>query len=200
MKLLFLGLAFVFTGLGLQAQVVQKGTLLIDGYFGFPNLYKSILKSDYADGSGVSNVKVGGLGPIGGRIEYLIADKVGIGVDVNYTSTSVTFTEFSSSANTIYNYEIARSVFRFMPRFSFHFGNSESFDGYAGVGSGYRNAKWTFDSNDPFYSGESISGIIPVAFRAFVGGRYFFSDLLGLHMEFGLGGGALIQGGLSVKL
>jgi opacity protein-like surface antigen len=187
-----------FWALGMQAQVVQKGTVLIDGYLGFPNLYKTVLQNNYGEGG--NNLKVGGIGPLGGRIEYLIADKIGVGLDLNYSSASLTYTELNSVNGTLYDYKIGRSIFRAMPRFNFHFGNSDSFDGYAGVGSGYRSVNWTFESNDPFYNDESIGGLIPVAFRIFVGGRYFFTDLLGIHMEFGLGGGALMQGGLSLKL
>ncbi|MFT7158553.1 MAG: hypothetical protein ACI8Q1_003586, partial [Parvicella sp.] len=33
----------------------------------------------------------------------------------------------------------------------------------------------------------------------FLGGRYFFTDNIGMNLEFGVGGGALIQGGLALK-
>lgn len=183
-----------------NAQVVEQGTILIDAYYGFPNLYKTALKTSYANGSGVNNIKVGGIGPVGGKFEYLIADKVGIGLDFNYTNTFVSYSEYDSFDDMIYNYEVSRSVLRIFPRFNYHFGNSDSFDGYAGVGAGFRNASWAFESNDPSFNNQSIDGLVPVAFRLFVGGRYFFTDNLGLNMEFGLGGGALIQGGISFKI
>lgn len=186
-----------------NAQVVEEGTILIDAYYGFPNLYTTTIKQAYASSGGASNVKVGGIGPVGGKIEYLIADKVGLGLDVNYTNTYVAYDEMStdtaSGITNNYNYEVSRSVLRIFPRFNFHFGNSDKFDGYAGVGAGYRVATWSFESNDPDFGDQSVEGFLPVSFRAFVGGRYFFTDNIGLNFEIGAGGGALLQGGLSAK-
>lgn len=197
-KLFTISVVFFFGGLSASAQAVEQGTILIDAYYGFPNLFTTALKSSYAQSGSSENVKVGGIGPVGGKVEYLISDKFGISLDVNYTNTYVSYDEVSSSV--IYNYKVSRSVLRAFPRFNFHFGNSDSFDGFAGVGAGYRTANWEFESTDPNYGDQSIETFIPVSFRIFVGGRYFFTDNLGLNMEFGLGGGALIQGGLSFKI
>ncbi|CAG5083361.1 hypothetical protein [Parvicella tangerina] len=204
-KTIFAAVAIAFAAVSTsQAQVVEEGTILVDAYYGFPNLYTTTIKQAYASSSGSSNVKVGGIGPVGGKIEYLLADRIGLGLDVNYTNTFVSYDEMgvdSTSGNTTnYNYEVSRSVLRIFPRINFHFGNSDVFDGYAGVGAGYRMASWKFESNDPDFGDQSVDGLIPVSFRAFVGGRYFFTDALGLNFEIGLGGGALLQGGLSLKL
>ncbi len=198
-------LAIAFAGVSTaNAQVVEEGTVLIDAYYGFPNLYTTTIKQAYASSGGASNVKVGGIGPVGGKFEYLLADRIGLGLDVNYTNTYVSYDEMSTDTTTgsatNYNYEVSRSVLRIFPRINFHFGNSDSFDGYAGVGAGYRVAKWAFESNDPDFGDETIEGLIPVSFRAFVGARYFFTDNIGLNFEIGLGGGALLQGGLSFKI
>ncbi|MFT5600664.1 MAG: hypothetical protein ACI9N1_000900 [Flavobacteriales bacterium] len=203
-KLLLISLSFLTFGFtqNSYAQATEEGNVLIDVYYGFPNLYSATLKSAYANSGTTTDVKIGSLGPVGAKVEYMVSDKVGMGVDFNYTSTSVSYTEEGYDAMnnlTTYDYKVSRNVLRIFPRFNFHFGSGDSFDGYAGLGAGWRNSSWKFESTDPDYISDEIDGLLPVSFRLFLGGRYFFTDNIGMNLEFGVGGGALIQGGLALK-
>jgi hypothetical protein len=53
---------------------------------------------------------------------------------------------------------------------------------------------------DPFYEDDvKVKNLYPVAFRFALGGHYFFTDNVGIGMELGIGGGAIINGGLAFK-
>lgn len=187
---------FGTTQTNLNAQVVEEGTAIFDVYYGFPNLYTAVLKSAYSNEPSVS---VSGSGPIGVRGEYMLTDKIGFGLDINYTNTIAKWTDIVNS--TSYNYEVSVPRFRAMGKFNFHFAQSDVFDAYTAVGAGYSSWKVNVTTNDPTYVDDtSLSTPIPIAFRLALGGRYFVTDNIGLGLEFGLGGGALIHGGLAIKL
>ena len=181
-----------------NAQVFETGDVQVEAYYGFPNLYTAVLKSAYANDPSVGNVNIGGIGPIGFRGEYMVTDKIGMGIDVNYTNTYVQWTDGVSG--TVYNYEITVPRFRAMGKFNFHFTDSDVFDAYGSVGAGYSSFKYKLVTNDPSYTITEQTSLIPVSFRLAVGGRYFFTDNIGANLEFGLGGGAIIHMGLSYKL
>jgi outer membrane protein W len=199
-----LSVFFLFSALSLNnasAQVVEEGTVIFDVYYGFPNLYTSILKAEYINndvGSDYQNVDIGGIGPLGLRVEYLITDKIGFGLDMNYTNTSVTWDE--SFSGETYNYEVNVPRLRVMGKFNFHFAKSDKFDAYTAFGAGYGSFKLVTETNDPNYVFSDISNPIPVSIRFSLGARYFFTDNLGVNLEFGLLGGALINAGLSFKI
>lgn len=193
----------IFCSLSIFSQGVKKGNFIIDGYYGFPNLFTAILKTTYQNtGTTVEpqyDFKIGGLGPVGGRFEYLVSDKMGIGLDGNYTNTYASW-RGDAGGGTTYNYKVSFPRFRIMPRFNFHFvKNAEKIDGYFAVAAGYGSWSAKFETNDPDYEFAKINSLIPIAFRTAVGMRFFFIDNLGINMEIGLGGGPILAGGLSAK-
>ncbi|MGZ3865821.1 MAG: hypothetical protein ACXVNR_05160, partial [Bacteroidia bacterium] len=110
MKKAIILLAFVFsqsTFLNAQSSssgegCIKQGTMIIDAYYGFPNLYASTLKRVYSAYSGIS---VSSFGPVGGKFEYLITDKFGVGVDCNYSTLKVTFTDnYTNSSGNVTAY------------------------------------------------------------------------------------------------
>ena len=78
-KILLVFALFAGTTFSASAQV-QQGSILIDTYYGFPNLYKSIFESAVSTAS-ATNVNAGGIGPLGLRAEYVASDKFGVGID-----------------------------------------------------------------------------------------------------------------------
>jgi opacity protein-like surface antigen len=179
-----------------RAQAVSEGNIIIDAYYGWPNLFTSVLKTAYTQGQ--TNVKVTGLGPFGARAEYMVADRIGVGIDFNMAQSGLKWAEDYGQGT--YEYEVNYNRLRAMFRFNYHFSNSDKFDAYAGLGAGYSNTSWTVKTNDPDFETASIGGLIPVAVRICAGGRYFFNDFIGINAEIGFGGGPLLAGGVSVKL
>jgi hypothetical protein len=184
--------------------ILQKGNIIVDAYYGFPNLWTTILRAGYLDGNQISSSS-GSFGPCGANVEYMISKKIGVGLEVNYSTSWVQWTE----ADAIYdpntgnddingNYKVQIPRLGIMPRFYYHFINHKHYDMYCSAGLGYRSTTFNFTTNDPNWDEPKIT-IIPVGYRIAVGGRYFFMSNLGLNWEFGIGG-ALVLAGLSVRI
>jgi len=177
-----------------NAQAVEEGNVLIDVYGGGPNLYKAVLKTAYLNSQSEEVVKFGGLPLLGVRVGYMVSDRISIGIDANYTTTSIAYKDGQ------YDYQVSSARLKAMARFEFHFGNSSNFDFYMPVGAGIKNSKFSLTSNDPNYKEAKLKGIlIPISFKIGIGGRYYFNDMIGIGLELGLGGGSLLQGGLALK-
>lgn len=194
-----------------NAQCVEKGTVAIDAYYGFPNLLTTAIKSAYANDGTYDNYRVSGFGPAGVRGEYFINDHIAFGVDVNYSATNIEWSEQQTAGYepitgapiyTTYDYKVSVPRLRALAKFNAHFGTSDHFDWYAGAGIGYNHTTINFTTNDPSYTDDEALGktfLIPIAARIDFGGRYYFAQNIGVGFEVGLGGGPLASLGLSVK-
>lgn len=182
-----------------SAQAVEEGNVIIDMYYGFPNLYTEVFKSAYANSGTEEDLQIGGIGPLGIRGEYMLADKIGLGIDVGFNNSKVTYTEFDSFDNKSYDYEFKTQKIGAMITFNYHFLDHDALDFYGMVGAGYGNRSFSFTSTDPNYTEASVTSLIPVAMRIGVGLRYFFTDNIGINLAIGLGQGGLANGGLSFK-
>jgi hypothetical protein len=181
-----------------QAQVYEKGKVVIDAYYGFPNLvtgyYKTLINASNAAG-GNTGITATSIGPLGARVEYLLSDKVGFGVDFSYANTTLKYTN-------VYNYQVSIPRWRVVPRINLHLGQSTKLDPYFAFGLGYDSWGVVGKTNDPNYVNYSVKQIlpiyVPVVIMAKFGMRYFITDNLGLGFELGLGG-PLATGGVTVK-
>lgn len=203
---LFVGVSTMFST-DVNAQAVEEGNVLIDAYYGFPDLYKSTFKTAYANSGTAVDIKIGGIGPVGGRFEYLLTDKVGLGLDVVYNSAKLTWQDTGSEYNEttgnydtkVYTYEASTAKVGAIVTFNFHFVDNDKLDLAGVLGAGYSNRNFKYTSTDPDYTGGSVSGLIPVGFKLGAVMRYFFTDNVGLNLGISLGQGGLLNGGLSVK-
>ncbi|MEZ5013138.1 MAG: outer membrane beta-barrel protein [Chitinophagales bacterium] len=178
---LSVGLLTVHTA---KAQAFEEGNSYISVGYGFPNLLGSIFKAyeEYNDYHASST------GPIYGKYEYAINDHIGVGALVNYSSTKVTYQYDSFDDNgdpAVYGYEVKWSSFSILGRVNWHFGESDKFDPYFGVGMGYRSSSYTVTSDDPYLDNWEIGTLIPFGMEITVGGRYFFTDAIGVYAELG---------------
>ncbi len=203
---LFVGMTAMYSS-NVNAQAVEEGSVVIDAYYGFPDLYKATFKTAYANSGSEIDLKIGGIGPVGGRFEYLLSDKVGLGLDVVYNSASLSWREVSSVYNPVttnydpvtYDYKASTSKIGALVTFNFHFVDNDNLDVAGVLGAGYSNRSFKYESSDPNYTGGSVSGLIPVGFKLGAIMRYFFTDNIGMNVGIGFGQGGLINGGLSVK-
>ncbi|MEO0311240.1 MAG: hypothetical protein RIQ89_897 [Bacteroidota bacterium] len=194
--------SFFFT-LDAAAAVIKEGDIMFTAQYGFPNLWGTLIKNNYSDDDFNIDLQVKSIGPIGGQFEFMVTDKIGLGLKVNYSNTNVVYKNDVTNSNgqiTRYNYELDFPRIRFMPRFGFHFGNSEKFDAYFGVAGGPAQGKLKFISNDPNYTGNTSINLLPVAFRLDVGGNYFINEVVGINFELGIGGGPLMNAGVVFKI
>jgi hypothetical protein len=198
-SLLFCGAMF-FTLFNLDAQTqVAKGNFIIDPYIGIPNWGNAILYNQY-DGelAYVENYKVnGGLLSYGGRLEYLLADKLGIGADINYELSGYNY-DYQESVNS-YNVDYKAKKLRAMLRFNYHFVQNERIDVYTGFAGGYKYVNRSFTSQNPDDPNRESGAIIPVAVRISIGTRIYITNNIGGMLELGAFGGSLLQFGVSAK-
>lgn len=178
-----------------KAQVVEEGNVIIDAYYGWPNLWTSVLKDIVRPND--NSASVGTFGPVGGRVEYMLSDKIGLGMDVHSATSSVSWDSTWTGGS--YTYKVSVNRLRVCPRIHIHFSQNENLDFYGGFGIGYRNSNVKVSTTDPNYGEESVSvTLVPVTWRAAIGLRYFFTENIGAGLEMGLGG-VLATGGLTIK-
>jgi hypothetical protein len=217
-KILCIAIAFISLNAKAQSKksssgvsAVKKGNVIIDGYYGFPNLYKTLYKALFNEanknGDLGTNVKVIGIGPVGGNAQYLIEDKIGLLLDVNYMDFGVRWEDNFTGNNTnkSYFYDIKVSLIRAMVGGEYHFGASEKLDAFAGAKIGVTIGGVKFKTDDPAftitnYAFGSYKRGVGVASRLYAGIRYFPIKPIGLFLEGGIMGGGIVRGGISIKI
>lgn len=182
----------------------QTGRVLIDGYFGFPNLWSSAVKKAVELDFSPDGLSSSSAGPFGGRVEYMFTDHMSAGIDFTYASTSLSFTttgEDLEGNQATYSYAASLNRPRVLARFSYHLGDIDKFDPYFTVGLGYKGARLKIETDDPIFNEQdfTIPFNLPVAFRLGFGMRYMVTDYFGFSGEIGAGG-PLITGGVSFRL
>lgn len=179
-----------------KSQTLEQGNSVVDAYYGYGILTKATVLAITNN----STVKVSSKGPIGMKYEYLVHNNISVGVDGNYSQNQISWTDTDSVIlSTSNTYDVTRTIVRFMPRISGHFYPGDNIDLIVGVSLGYRYVKYKIETTDPLFTKASLPGTNPVAFRMSVGGRYFINKFVGLNVEFGLGGGSIICGGISFR-
>lgn len=181
-----------------NAQAIEEGNVIIDAYYGFPNLYSTIFKAAY-ESSNSTGLTLGSQGPLGIRAEYLITDKVGFGIDLGMSSSSISYSEADINTNIIYDYKFSTRKIGAIFTFNYHFVENDKLDAYFVVGGGYGNRNFKFTSTDPNYIEESVESLIPISYKIGVGMRYFFTENIGANLALGLGQGGLVNVGVSAK-
>ena len=190
------------------AQANTQGSVIIDPYYGFPNFGASFSKN--FETAGNSDLKVKGLGPLGLRAEYMLADKIGVGVDVIFNNYDLTYRSTDSLYNgatdtwttTVNENEYKMNRLRIQARFNYHFEvNNPNLDAYLGIGAGSNNRFRKAYENGVEVTDDADLGnltLLPVSFRFCTGLRYYFTENIGMNAEIGLGG-PLISAGLSLR-
>ena len=136
----------------------------------------------------------------GGKFEYLVSEKIGIGVEGNFVKTGYQYGEVGNQ------YSYIRTKLRVNFILNYHIVQNDNFDLYLGWGAGYKNTvrTWSSDSGDQ----EELDALnlalsalkIPVSIKFIsCGGRYFFTENLGMNFEVALGGGQLGKIGITGK-
>jgi len=211
-KITIIAFAVLFFGTSsVQAQAIEKGKVLIDVYGGVGTIFNSLFRSAY---QGVdSDSKLSALDAIGGRVEYLVGDKFGVGLDATYsrikivdpyTSTINTYDQngmFTGTTTTSYEQTYSSKKIGVMISMNYHFLDNDKIDAYTNLGVGYKNRSYGYESTDPTATNTNlrVGTLIPLAMRAGVGMRYFFTDNIGLNLNVGLGQGGWVNGGISAK-
>ncbi|MBN4072743.1 hypothetical protein JYT74_01755 [Crocinitomix catalasitica] len=207
----------LFLGVGSAQAQLDKGTMIFDPYYGFPNFGKTIaiftknalkpiIEREIPDVAEEVEIGITGFGPLGGRFEYMVHPRIGLGLDFIYNSTTANFAVDSLSEDgTLFdkfdvNYKMTRLRFHF--RANFHYLNKKHIDMYVGLGAGYNNRIHRIQTNfiDFLDISKSFSFAYPWSGRFTLWGmRVYPHPNVGINMEIGFGG-PLLSAGLSVRL
>ena len=189
----FLIISLIF-GVGMISDKVnaqtEKGNIVLETYYGYTYEYSYFKALDYDISSKYSN-----FGPLSLRGEFLLSNRIGVGIDMNYRR--FIFTGEYTDGTEIYSDRYKNVRIRLMARMNIHFLRSENIDFYSGIGIGYNIVSIDFSTTNP--SSNPDFTYKPMAFRLSLGFRYFFDDNWGVGTEIGIGGGSLANIGICYK-
>lgn len=175
--------AIIINSYSSKAQSLEPGQITFSAGYGFPSLARTAF--NFVDG--VSNVETHLYGPMYGKFEYAITDKIGFGVNMAYTYGIGSYETSNDELDSIiYNTDVTYKAYSILGRLNFHFGNGGMVDPYAGIGLGYRNNNYAYKSDDPAVDGNDINGLIHFGVDLTLGTRIYFSDNFGIYGEIGL--------------
>jgi opacity protein-like surface antigen len=188
-----------------SAQVFEEGAAIVSLGYGIPNLAKTLFKLGTL---GESDNTAKGIGPIHGKFEYGITDKLGIGAVVNFSNASLEnpYTGFDNGKEVEYLEKNSLTSFNILLRLNWHFVDHDKVDFYYGFGVGYNRFKWGYENNDPDVDVDAevdalneLTNLLPIGFESTLGLRYLFTDNLGAYLEVGYSK-SLLQFGVCYKL
>ena len=194
--LLGLGVVALLSTTAVQAQN-EKGQMAISVGAG-----QSLLGSLYS-ANDVQNVNVTPV--INGMFDFAVSDVVSMGLGLSYQSISSELDWFylDPATNTFIDETVKETMTKLNigVRCNFHYARGiDGLDMFSGFRIGYTNWGFKSSSADPNYVG-AISINMPFAIQIVpVAIRYYFTDMIGIHLETGLIGPYMIAGGISLKM
>lgn len=211
----------------LNSQSLSKNTVVLNANIGTPHLFKGIVKvaanSDAFkknfDGTlEVSNIK--GLNPISVKAEYAFTKYFTLGLSSAFWSIKFDVYDYYNVQNQnqgsflkdsldTYSFKISSNSYGIRPNIHIPF-KSSSDDLYVGLGLGFTKNKLAigFTSTDAgrivksFGKDLELDLSLPggLYFAPTIGYRHYFGNFIGLNIELGYEKGAIIQGGLAVRI
>lgn len=205
-----------------------KGKFIIEPYVGVMSpswLQNNLLVNKQDDSlSGTSYRSTGIPIVLGLKAEYMLTNKIGLGLDMNYQENGIdyiTTQNFVDGGGNVVQEQVTyvwnEQKLRIMARFQAHFGNSDKIDWYGGAAVGVgivlnrKDASYTqhkpLPGDYPFilspvklvdFGMKNIG--FPLAVRGYIGARFMLSDNFGILTEVGLFSGALLNVGATIRL
>jgi len=191
---------------------LHKGNIVVSAGYGFPSIIRVYLKNK----TDRNQLSVKGQGPFLLKVEYLISNKISVGINAAYNRTQLSWMDGGYDpaihGNRPYEYGIKATEFSSTIRGNYHFKSTEKFDWYAGIGLGYAKIKLQTYTLAP-YNQFSVrySFPRPYTFDLTAGSRFAATRHIGLFAELGIGKAwllfnkyfvpeAVIQGGVIIRL
>jgi hypothetical protein len=197
-------------------EIDRTGNVIIDLAIGVPNAGSALLTSgSMFDFYNVNDITKNTSLPVqlGGRFEYMLNNKIGMGLEGNYEKAGWERTykgggSYNPSTglygDTITSFTQTKT--RFLVRFAFHPVQTKRVDMFLGAGLGMTLRKYEHQENKPdtwdsfFFPIYLVSeGAQPLAARFFFGTRILMTENIGMLVEVGLGSGSILDLGLSVR-
>ena len=173
---------------------VKKGNKIIDAFYGvtFNNYGASTLNNYWPRPNNITNKYC-----IGGALEYLVNDKIGIGAEITYRLLNRTGYDYRSDSSyynpEIFKMDIKYEKLRTFAKINVHFYKTNKVDFYSNFGLGLVFERIDFNQkppsiNYPNYYQYSNDNRTTFGIKAGLGLRAYLSDVVGIHAELSIGG------------
>lgn len=213
MKQFILSLSILVLGVSsLTAQIASKGSSFLSLGYGFPSATQLLgSRSPYlptAQGAqATGDFKFRGFGPIHVRYEYMLGNRVGLGLSINaefgHFNLNSTFLDANNALKTSNN-KFQFNSFNTLGRFNFHFlKNSKYLDLYWSSGIGFGKSKCSWIENPDINASDPIEQKGIKEFEDYVNGAFPGLDMehvLGLRWAMSPNAGLYIEAGKSKSI
>lgn len=196
----------------LNGPAARKGDILVTAGYGTPSIIRLFLKLKI----GREDKGVAGYGPIIFKTEYMITNRIGVGLNAGYNYSRVYWMDDgydpAIKGNRPYEYGVKASELSASLRCNYHFKFFKRIDTYAGIGAGYGLLNFKYYTLAPLNKFDyGIDFPRPYKIEMTCGARYHLARRVGFYTEIGLGNmwfllnsyfvpESLIQSGISVRL
>jgi opacity protein-like surface antigen len=177
-----------------EGAAYSKGSSTLSAGYGFGNVWKHLFK--LSGGFFGGDYKVTSTGPFSLTYEYGASDHISAGIAVSYSQVKGVNTDASDPTN---NYTDKLTNFSIIARGNYHFGSSEKFDPYIGLGVGYYNFKYETKYSDGTSTGNAFAIPGAFGFNGQLGAKYYFAPSFGIFAEVGYVAGGFGQVGITAK-
>lgn len=204
-KFQFCTLFFTFFALSIntaQAQIYPKGSVNVSvgyGAFAYGSLIQNLLKNE------VKDLNLNRTGPFYVKAEYALANNFTLGMNINYTNTTGSFTLDSVNAGNInitnkYSGTLGLRSTSIIGRLNYTIPFADDKAGFMiGGGLGYRGFRASYTDTDPRTPVDGgLSFPFPITGELTFGLRYYLTQNIGLYTEFGLTR-SILQGGITAR-
>ena len=197
-KILFFALICLSIN-GLQAQIYPKGSVNFSAGYGVISP-GNILLNIITKGLDFKNVTTNLSGPVYLKGEYAVMDNFTLGLNVNYSKTSATFTLDSAAYIGKYSGTFGLGSTSVILRANYTIPFAEDRAGFMmGLGVGYRGFRLSYSDDDPRTPVDGgISLPVPMTGELTLGLRYYLTENIGVYVETGFTR-TLLQGGITAR-
>ena len=171
------------------SQIVERKSTTVEVYVGYPDWWKILFKSVLGS-SGAYNINTKGQGPFGFRLDHILTNRIGLGLDMWYANTRITgIYNPSNTVTKANNITFDANLLRLnaIAKMTIHLAKSNKFDPYVHFGFGYLYSRYNFNSsNKAVYN---VDNPLPqITGRAGIGLKYYATPELGFVLDVGVGG------------
>ena len=197
-KSLFFALFMVISSIS-QAQIYPQGSVNVSAGYGVVT-YGNIALKLFQNELNLKNLTTSLTGPLYFKGEYAVADNFTVGLNLNYTKTSATFTLDSAGIAGKYQGTLGLRSTSGIVRANYTIPFAEDRAGFMiGGGLGYRGFRASYSDNKPETPVDGgVSLPAPVTFEITMGLRYYFTENIGFYVETGITR-SLLQGGITAR-
>ena len=190
---------FIVSINSINAQIYPKGSINFSAGYGAVS-YAGIFFNIVTKSLDLKNINRSLTGPVYLKGEYAVADNFTVGLNVNYSNTTATFTIDSVNFVGKYSGTLGLRSTSAILRANYTIPFAEDRAGFMiGAGLGYRGLRASYADTDPRTPVDGgISIPLPITGELTLGLRYYFTENIGVYIESGITR-SFFQGGITAR-